>query len=210
MIPTATQASATLEEIFRWRRDVRHFRPEPVDEATLDDLLRSASMAPSVGLSEPWRFLSVDEPGRRDAVRAIFASCQAAALTERAGQDAALYARLKLAGLDDAPHQIAVFSVENPEQGRGLGRGTMPDTTVWSTVMAVHNFWLAAAARGIGVGWVSILEAEAVRLTLDVPTSWRFVAYLCVGYPVERSDTPELERLGWEQRQAACREWVRR
>ncbi|BCK75337.1 cob(II)yrinic acid a,c-diamide reductase [Acetobacter aceti NBRC 14818] len=203
-------ASAVLEDVFRWRRDVRHFRPEPVADATLDELLQVASMAPSVGLSEPWRFMRVDSPARRAAVRGLFARSQAEALAEREGEDAAAYARLKLAGLDDAPHHIAVFSVEDPEQGRGLGRRTMPETTVWSTVMAIHTFWLAAAARGIGVGWVSILEPDAVRQALESPASWRFIAYLCVGYPRERHDTPELERLGWERRQSFCREWIRR
>lgn len=204
----SSEAEHCLENILRWRRDVRHFRPEPLSEETLDDLLRLASMAPSVGLSEPWRFVKVTDPRRRQAVRDVFTRCQQDALAEREGAEAAAYARLKLAGLDDAPHHIAVFSVENPAQGHGLGRRTMPDTTVWSTVMAIYSFWLAASARGAGVGWVSILDPVAIEELMDLPASWRFVAYLCVGRPEEQSDTPELERLGWEQRRPDCRKWT--
>ncbi|RFP05703.1 5,6-dimethylbenzimidazole synthase, partial [Komagataeibacter xylinus] len=128
-----------LQDLFRWRRDVRHFRRDPLPEPVLDGLLRTACLAPSVGLSEPWRFVRVDDPRRRAAVREDFARCNARALSDRAGVDAQRYARLKLAGLDDAPHHVAVLSHPEPAQGRGLGRGTMPQTTTWSTVMAIHT-----------------------------------------------------------------------
>ncbi|WP_193732939.1 nitroreductase family protein, partial [Komagataeibacter sp. FXV3] len=128
-----------LQDLFRWRRDVRHFRRDPLPEPVLDGLLRTACLAPSVGLSEPWRFVRVDDPRRRAAVRADFARCNASALSDRVGPDARHYARLKLAGLDDAPHHVAVLSHPEPVQGRGLGRGTMPQTTTWSTVMAIHT-----------------------------------------------------------------------
>jgi 5,6-dimethylbenzimidazole synthase len=74
----------------------------------------------------------------------------------------------------------------------------MPETLAYSTVMAVHTLWLAARAEGIGVGWISILEPEAIARALDVPPGWRLVAYLCVGYPAEDHPAPELARSGWE------------
>lgn len=199
-----------LHDLFRWRRDVRHFRRDPVPEPVLDELLRVACLAPSVGLSEPWRFVRVDDLRRRDAVRQDFTRCNADALSDRTGADALRYARLKLAGLDDAPHHIAVLSHPEPAQGRGLGRGTMPQTTTWSTVMAIHTFWLAATAVGVGVGWVSIIDPERVRAILDVDPTLELVAYLCVGYPAEVASTPELERRGWERRAPERREWIRR
>jgi 5,6-dimethylbenzimidazole synthase len=76
----------------------------------------------------------------------------------------------------------------------------MPEMLRYSVVTAVHTFWLAARACGVGVGWVSILDPEAVRKALDAPEHWTLVAYLCVGYPREEHDDPELERAGWEQR----------
>ncbi|MBV1837480.1 5,6-dimethylbenzimidazole synthase [Acetobacter estunensis] len=196
------------ERLFAWRRDVRHFRPDPVAAWELDRLLETANRAPSVGLSEPWRFVRVDTPARRNAIRANFLTSNAQDLAGREGEDARHYATLKLAGLDEAPHHIAVFCETDPSQGRGLGRATMPETTTWSAVMAVHTFWLAAAERGIGVGWVSILDPTDVRRTLCVDPDWQFIAYLCVGYPKQPSDTPELERLGWEHRNPARRRWI--
>ncbi|KXV60411.1 cob(II)yrinic acid a,c-diamide reductase [Acetobacter tropicalis] len=199
-----------LDQLFTWRRDVRHFRTDPVPDAVLDHLLHTACLSPSVGLSEPWRFVRVEHADRRAAIRANFARCNTQALSGHGGEDAQRYATLKLAGLDDAPHQIAVFCDTAPEQGRGLGRGTMPETTVWSAVMAIHTFWLAATAQGIGVGWVSILNPQEAASTLCVNPNWQFLAYLCVGYPQEQADTPELERKGWEQRNPARRQWIMR
>jgi 5,6-dimethylbenzimidazole synthase len=194
---------AKLYELFRWRRDVRHFAPAPVPPALLDALLEEASLAPSVGLSQPWRFVTVDDPARRAAVRANFGLCNARALTSQQGERAAAYARLKLAGLDEAPCHLAVFAEPDPEQGHGLGRTTMPETTAYSAVMAVFTLWLAARAEGLGLGWVSILDPAVVTAALDVPADWTFIGYFCVGYPLAEDDSPELEREGWEHRRTA-------
>ncbi|HTR15697.1 MAG TPA: 5,6-dimethylbenzimidazole synthase [Acetobacteraceae bacterium] len=189
-----------LLDLFRWRRDVRRFRTDPVPPALLDELLEVAALAPSVGLSQPWRFVTVEDPARRAAVRASFEACNAEALRAQTPDRAALYARLKLAGFDAAPCHLAVFAEPAPEQGHGLGRRTMPETTAYSVVMAVHTLWLAARAVGIGLGWVSILDPAPVAAALDVPGHWRFIGYFCVGYPEAETDTPELEKAGWEQR----------
>lgn len=199
-----------LLELFRWRRDVRRFRPEPVPAHLLDRLLDIASLAPSVGLSEPWRVVTVDDPKRRVAVRASFEACNAQALACQAADRATSYACLKLAGLDEAPCQFAVFSEPDPGQGHGLGRATMPETAAYSAVMAVHTVWLAARASGLGLGWVSILDPAAVAAALDVPRHWSLIGYFCLGYPRAEGDTPELERLGWERRRPAGSAVVRR
>lgn len=201
---------ATLLDLFRWRRDVRHFRAEPVPAEVLDRLLEVACLAPSVGLSQPWRFVTVDDPARRAMVRVSFEQCNAEALASQAADHAALYARLKLAGLDQAPCHLAVFAESDPEQGRGLGRRTMPQTTAYSAVMAVYTIWLAARAEGLGLGWVSILDPATVAAALEVPESWVFIGYFCLGYPAEQNDQPELERRGWEQRRGAASARLRR
>ena len=179
---------------------MRHFRPDPLDPAVLHSLLAVACLAPSVGLSQPWRFVTVDDSGRRAAIRANFLACNAQALADQQTGRAGRYARLKLAGLDEAPCHLAVFAESEPEQGGGLGRQTMPETTAYSAVLAIHTLWLTARAAGLGLGWVSILDPEAVRRVLDVPASWGLVAYLCLGTPATQEDTPELEREGWEWR----------
>jgi 5,6-dimethylbenzimidazole synthase len=199
-----------LKDLFRWRRDVRRFCADPVPPALLDELLEIAALAPSVGLSQPWRFVTVDSPARRAAVRRNFERCNAAAL---AGQDAgrtALYARLKLAGLDEAPCHLAVFAEPDPRQGHGLGRRTMPETTAYSAVMAVHTLWLAARAAGLGLGWVSILDPTTVAAALEVPAAWRFIGYFCLGWPQAETDVPELQREGWEHRTGAAATRLRR
>jgi len=184
----------------RWRRDVRHFRTDPLPPGLLDGLLAVANLAPSVGLSQPWRFVLVDDPGRRAAVRASFVASNAAALGAQAPGRAALYAGLKLAGLDQAPCHLAVFADPQPGQGGGLGRRSMPETPAYSAVMAVHTLWLAARANGLGLGWVSILDPAQVVAALDVPPGWTFIGYFCLGYPAQEAEAPELERAGWEQR----------
>ncbi len=191
---------ADFERLVRVRRDVRHFSREPVDDALVARVLDAADCAPSVGLSQPWRFVRVDDPRRRATVRESFLRANADALAGYDGDDAARYATLKLAGLDDAPVQLAVFTESDPVSGRGLGRKTMPETLTYSTVAAVQNLWLMARALGLGVGWVSILDPAVVVAALDVPPTWTLTAYLCVGYPCSTDDTPELERRGWEFR----------
>ena len=201
---------ARLLDLFRWRRDVRHFSPAAVDAELVDELLAVACLAPSVGFSQPWRFVVVDSPGRRAAVRDNFARCNAAALAAQAPDRVADYARLKLAGLDEAPCHLAVFADPDPLEGHGLGRRTMPEATSYSAVMAAHTLWLAARAAGLGLGWVSILDPAAVVRALDVPADWTFIGYFCLGYPVAEHQTPELEREGWEQRRPTADMVIRR
>lgn len=196
----SVEFAVQFETLLRWRRDVRHFRRDPIPEDIFRHLLTLACLAPSVGLSQPWRFVRVSDAGRRLAIREIFSLCNAAALAPQAQEKAQLYARLKLAGLDDAPVQLAVFAERAPVRGGGLGRATMPETVPYSVVTAVHTLWLAARVHELGVGWVSIIDPEAVKSVLHVPESWQFIAYLCIGYPESESDEPLLQRVGWEER----------
>jgi 5,6-dimethylbenzimidazole synthase len=191
---------ASLHDLLVWRRDVRRFRRDPLPEGTLERLVSLACLAPSVGLSQPWRFLSVESKARREAIRANFERSNAEALRTQTGDKAAAYARLKLAGLDEAPCQFAVFADRATSQGHGLGRLTMPETVDYSAVMAVHTLWLAARAEGIGLGWVSILDPAEVASVLDAPPDWVFIGYFCMGYPAEADSVPLLEREGWETR----------
>jgi 5,6-dimethylbenzimidazole synthase len=199
-----------LLELFRWRRDVRRFKTTAIAPGLLDELLGIACLAPSVGLSQPWRFVTVDDPARRAAVRANFMSCNADALAHQADGHRACYARLKLAGLDEAPVHLAVFAEADPVQGHGLGRRTMPETISYSAVMAVHTLWLAARARGLGMGWVSILDPAAVIAALDVSAGWTFIGYFCIGIPEAEADAPELETEGWEHRRDPAASRIRR
>jgi 5,6-dimethylbenzimidazole synthase len=191
---------AKLADLILWRRDVRKFRRDSLPAGSVDRLLRLACLAPSVGLSEPWRFVLVEDPGKRQHMRENFKTVNAEALASYNGERAARYAALKLAGMDDAPVQLAVFADSDPEQGAKLGRRTMPETVAYSVVTAIHTLWLAARAEGIGVGWVSILDPAPIARDLDVPQHWQFIGYFCLGYPMEVADRPELERVNWQKR----------
>ncbi|MBP5858266.1 5,6-dimethylbenzimidazole synthase [Marivibrio halodurans] len=189
-------------DLLAWRRDVRRFRPAPLPDDLVMHLLTLACRAPSVGLSEPWRFVLVESEASRDRVRASFRRCNDAALAGYEGEKAKLYASLKLSGLEVAPVHLAVFAEDTPEQGAGLGRRTMPETVRYSVVAAIQTLWLAARAHGVGLGWVSILEPDVVAQAARAAEDWRLVGYLCLGYPERVQPTPELEEAGWEERRA--------
>jgi 5,6-dimethylbenzimidazole synthase len=189
-----------LTDLFLWRRDVRRFRAAPVADELVEELVALATLAPSVGHSQPWRFVAVEAEERRRAVIVNFSRCNKAALEVYEGEEAALYARLKLAGLCEAPVHLAVFCDLATGVGRGLGRATMPETLCYSVVAAIQNLALAARARGLGVGWVSILDPGEIAAVLDPPAEWQLVAYLCLGWPEEEHLDPELERHGWQAR----------
>ncbi|GAB86108.1 5,6-dimethylbenzimidazole synthase [Gordonia rubripertincta] len=189
-----------LDRLFRWRRDVRRFSREPLEPHLLPEILAAAELSPSVGNSQPWRWVEVQTRSAREAVRDSFVRCNSEALDGHTGERAQLYSSLKLAGLDDAPVHLAVFCEPDPDQGHGLGRQTVPETLEYSVVTAITTMWLAARARGVGIGWVSILDPNEVTAALAVPPTWKLVAYLCIGYPDQKNDVPELERVGWQSR----------
>ncbi|MBI2685776.1 MAG: 5,6-dimethylbenzimidazole synthase [Acidobacteria bacterium] len=195
------QFRATLADLLIWRRDVRRFRPDPLPPGLIHELLALACLAPSVGFSQPWRWVTVDASDRRQAIIQNFQQANRQALADFEGTRAALYARLKLAGLVEAPVHLAVFVDPATDVGQGLGRRTMPEMLPYSVVCAVNTLWLVARAHGIGLGWVSILDPLQVPATLDIPGHWRLVAYLCLGYADDEQDQPELEREGWAARQ---------
>ncbi len=199
---------AELAELMRWRRDVRRFRRDPASEELIDSLLDLAQLAPSVGNSQPWRMIRVESAAKREAIRNNLLCSNAEALAAQQGERAALYARLKLEGLDAAPVQLAVFCDHATTQGHGLGVRTMPETLDYSVVGMINGLWLAARAAGLGLGWVSILDPEQVRIALDAPESFKLIAFLCIGWPEEEHIDPELVRCGWQDRTAAGRRVV--
>lgn len=189
-----------LLTLMAWRRDVRRFRTDPVDEAVLMRCLDTFRLAPSVGLSEPWRIIRVQSDSARAKALENYKAANAQALAGYDGDQAASYSRLKLSGMAEAPEHLAIFCDDGTAQGHGLGAATMPEMRRYSVVGAVTLMWLAARSEGLGMGWVSILDPDRMCRDLDVPAGWSLVAYMCVGWPEDSADTPELERAGWEHR----------
>lgn len=183
------------------RRDVRRgFLDVPLPEDLLQRLLTAAHSAPSVGLMQPWRFIVIRDPAIRRAAHDIFVDANQEAAASYQGERRELYSGLKLEGILEAPQNLCVLCDRDSERGYGLGRRTMPETAVYSTVCAIQNLWLAARSEGVGVGWVSILHPEKLRRLLGIPIHLELVAYLCLGYVEEFAPKPDLERYGWERR----------
>ncbi|KJZ18919.1 5,6-dimethylbenzimidazole synthase [Loktanella sp. S4079] len=188
-----------LHDVLRWRRDVRHFLPDPIPDETLHRLRAAMDLAPSVGNARPWRVLQVHTPALRHKIIANFEAANAEASQIYDEDTRASYAQLKLAGLREAPVHLAVFTDRDPAEGRGLGRQTMPEMLCYSSVTAIYTLWLAARAENLGLGWVSILDPDSVARTLGVPDDWKLTGYLCLGKAAFDNDTPLLHEKKWQE-----------
>ncbi len=182
------------------RRDVRgnRFCADPIAPADVDTILQAALWAPSVGFSQPWEFVLIEDANTRQQVADSFAAENAKASHLFQSEKQRQYQQLKLEGIREAPLNMAVFY--KPSRHPVLGQTSMVEPGEYSVVCAVQNMWLMARALNIGMGWVSILDPERVKTLLNAPADYKLVAYLCLGYVREFLDQPELEILQWEQR----------
>jgi len=192
--------SDVLNQILNARRDVRgnRFLSTPIPQAELEKIFSAALSAPSVGFSQPWEFVTIEDIAIRQKVAKSFTleNKKAAALFEAEKLDQ--YQQLKLEGILQSPLNIAVFY--NPQKGPVLGQTSMPDMGRYSVVCAIQNMWLMARSLNIGMGWVSILDPEQVKNIIKAPQDRELIAYLCLGYVDKFYDKPELETLEWQTR----------
>lgn len=197
--PDLTPASAFSEAeraaVYRaieTRRDVRdEFLKQPVPDELLRRLLDAAHRAPSVGLMQPSSFIVLRDAGQRRAIHDIFVRRNAEAAAMFEGERAERYRGLKLEGILKAPLNVCVVCDRSRGGDVVLGRTHQRDTDLYSTACSVQNFWLAARAEGIGVGWVSIFDADDLREPLGLPQHVVPVAYLCVGYVDKLFNRPD-------------------
>ncbi|WP_058996558.1 5,6-dimethylbenzimidazole synthase [Haloarcula sp. CBA1127] len=183
------------------RRDIRQFAGDPVPEEVLGRILDAAHNAPSVGFSQPWDFVVIEDEQTKSAVAAIAERAIAAAREGYEEPRKSDFGQLKLEGITDAPVNICVTCDPTRDAPHVLGRNTMQRMDVYSTCLAVQNLWLAARAEGIGVGWVSFLYPHELRNVLNIPHHVQPVAYLCVGYPEDGFPSePVLQQEGWRSR----------
>ena len=184
------------------RRDVRReFLADEIPDDVLARILGAAHHAPSVGFMQPWDFIIVRSADTKARLHARFAeaNAQAAALFE--AERGTLYKSLKLEGIREAPVGVCITCDRDRAGPVVLGRTHQSEMDVYSTVCAVQNLWLAARAEGVGAGWVSIIEPDALREILGIPQAVVPVAYLCLGYVSAFHDKPELEKHGWRDRE---------
>ncbi|TWP33845.1 5,6-dimethylbenzimidazole synthase [Leekyejoonella antrihumi] len=190
----------SLDTVVGARRDIRRFRPDPVPPHVLRDILAAGHRAPSVGHSQPWRFIVVQEQTTRDHAARL---ADRERLRQANGLTPDRRARLldlKLDGIRDAPLGVVVACDRRTAPGGVLGRASFPDTDLWSCACAIENIWLTARARGLGLGWVTLFQPADLARLLHLPDGVETLGWLCLGWPDERPPSPGLERHGWSKR----------
>ena len=189
-----------LAGVIAARRDVRRFRPDPVSDEIIGAVLAAGHAAPSVGHSQPWRFIVVRDPKLR-ATAAVMADRARLAQAEQLDPDSARHLRsLQLEGIREAPAGIVVCCDRRARPAGVLGRATFPDADLWSCACAIENIWLTARAYGLGLGWVTLFDPAELAALLGLPDGVVTLGWLCVGWPDERPPAPGLERHGWSRR----------
>ena len=189
---------AAIYRVMSVRRDMRHFLPDPLDDALLERLLSAAHMAPSVGFMQPWRFIRVRSRELRTKIHALVEAERvntARALAEREDE----FMRLKVEGILDCG-ELLVAALAHGREGHVFGRRTMPEMDLASVACAIQNLWLAARAEDVGMGWVSLFDPEELRRLIHMPEGSRPVAVLCLGYVPAFYPRPMLEEADWAHR----------
>jgi nicotinate-nucleotide--dimethylbenzimidazole phosphoribosyltransferase len=192
----------TLRRIMGARRDIRRFRPDPVPDDVLGRILGAAHAAPSVGHSQPWRFLLVTDPETRARAAVLADQARLAQASGMEAEAARHLLDLDLEGIREAPLGVVVCCDRRAPPGGVLGRATFVDADMWSCACAIQNLWLAARAEGLGVGWVTLFQPDDLAGLIGAPEGVATLGWLCVGWPDERPPAPGLERRGWSQRES--------
>lgn len=181
------------------RRDMRHFRPDPVDPAVLARLLDAAHRAPSVGFMQPWRFLRITDPALRQQIRALVEQ-ERVRTAQILGERSDEFMRLKVEGILECGELLVAALMDRREE-HVFGRRTLPEMDLASVACAIQNLWLTARAEGLGMGWVSLFDPPALAKLLAMPDGAKPVAILCLGHVESFYDKPMLEQQGWATRQ---------
>jgi 5,6-dimethylbenzimidazole synthase len=189
---------AAIYRVVALRRDMRHFLPDPLDEALVERLLAAAHLAPSVGFMQPWRFIRVRSPDIRQRIHALVDAERrqtANALGEREDE----FMRLKVEGIRECA-EVLVVTLTHDRERHVFGRRTLPEMDLASVACAIQNLWLVARAESVGMGWVSLFDPEQLAQLLKLPAGSRPVAVLCLGHVPEFYRKPMLEETQWAQR----------
>ena len=188
---------AAVYRVIRERRDVRSFLPKPIEPETLGRILESAHAAPSVGLSQPWRFLRITDPGLRVAIHALVQE-ERARTADAFGGRRDEFLRLKVEGILDCGELLVGALLQGGTREK-FGRRTLPEMDLASVACAIQNLWLAARAEGLGLGWVSMFEPQALAALLRFPPEARPIAVLCLGHVEAFDPAPRLAIERWRQ-----------
>lgn len=179
------------------RRDMRHFSGGEVAPELLARLLEAAHQAPSVGLMQPWRFIRITRPALREAIHGLVET-ERVRTAEALGERSDEFMRLKVEGIRDCA-ELLVVALMDGREAHVFGRRTLPEMDLASLACAIQNLWLAARAEGLGLGWVSLFEPQALAELLAMPPGSKPLAVLCLGPVTAFYDAPMLVQQGWAE-----------
>jgi 5,6-dimethylbenzimidazole synthase len=177
------------------RRDMRHFSGGHVAPELLKRLLEAAHQAPSVGLMQPWRFIRITDRALRTNIQAQV-EAERIRTAEALGERADDFMKLKVEGINDCA-EVLVAALMDDREKHIFGRRTLPEMDLASLSCAIQNMWLAARAEGLGMGWVSLFEPQALADLLGMPAGAKPLAILCLGPVTEFYPVPMLVMEGW-------------
>lgn len=195
------QAREALGEVIGARRDIRRYRSDPVPAEILRAVLNAGHRAPSVGHSQPWRFIVVTKPEIRERAARMADEQRLRQAAQMEPDSARRLLDLQLEGIREAPYGIVVACDRRTPAAGVLGRATFPDADLWSCACAIQNMWLTARSEGLGMGWVTLFDPDELHALLGIPEGVVTLGWLCLGWPDERPPEPGLERAGWSKRQ---------
>ncbi len=185
----------SLYRAIRERRDMRHFIGGEVADELLQRLLQAAHQAPSVGLMQPWRFIRIRSGVLREQIHQLVEQ-ERQATAEALGERRDEFMRLKVQGVRDCA-ELLVAALPEGREAHVFGRRTLPEMDLASLACAIQNLWLAARAEGLGMGWVSLFEPQALASLLQLPPGAKPIAVLCLGPVAEFYPEPMLVQEQW-------------
>ncbi len=187
---------AAVYRVIAERRDMRHFLPNTVvEDAVLQRVLHAAHQAPSVGLMQPWRFIRITDAALREQMH-VLVDAERQTTAQALGERETEFLRLKVEGIRDCA-ELWVAALMDRRESHIFGRRTLPEMDLASVACAIQNMWLAARAEGLGMGWVSLFDPQALASLLDIPAGGKPVAILCLGQVEEFYAAPMLQLEGW-------------
>jgi 5,6-dimethylbenzimidazole synthase len=191
----SAEERAAVYRVIAERRDMRHFSGGEVAPELLARLLEAAHQAPSVGLMQPWRFIRITRPALRESIHGLV-EAERLRTAEALGERGSEFMRLKVEGIRDCA-ELLVVALMDGREAHVFGRRTLPEMDLASLACAIQNLWLAARAEGLGMGWVSLFDPQALAELLAMPPGSKPLAVLCLG-PVEAFyEAPMLVQQGW-------------
>ncbi len=162
-----------LMEAIRDRRSIRHYRPEPVDDQTLEKVLEAARLAPSWANTQCWRFIVVrDEVTRNRLADTLFT-------TPDIGDKNPAEKSIRTAPV------VIVACAELGRSGFYSGKPTTDkgDWYMFDVALAMQNLVLAAHSLRLGTVHIGSFRAEELAKILNIPEGFCPVGMTPLGYP---------------------------